>query len=191
MTDRDCGVVKEIEKEGVTYRLVTPSLRYEASFRQYITELKGEERYPFVLDLESTDFSAYLTRLAQIQRGIDLPKGYVESSTFWLMCGETIVGVSNLRHRLNEEIAQVGGHIGLSVRPSFRGRGMSTLLLRWTCEVAHAMGIGKSSGNVLHVHCYSHNKPSQRMITSVGGVLHSVVTTQAHSVSRYTIELLD
>lgn len=84
MTDRDCGVVKEIEKEGVTYRLVTPSLRYEASFRQYITELKGEERYPFVLDLESTDFSAYLTRLAQIQRGIDLPKGYVESSTF---CG--------------------------------------------------------------------------------------------------------
>lgn len=179
--------LKEFEKEGVTYKLVTPSLRYEQSFRTYITELKDEERYPFVLDLDASNFNDYLRRLNEFKQGIDIPEGYVESSTFWLVCGDALLGVSNLRHRLNEQIAHVGGHVGLGIRPSARGKGLSTLLLHWTCEIAKAQGIGESPNKTLHVHCYSQNEASKRMIESSGGVLNSIASSGHNDVSRYNI----
>jgi len=179
--------LKELEKEGVTYKLVTPSLRYEQSFRTYITELKEEERYPFVLDLDASNFTAYLARLNEFKQGIDIPEGYVEISTFWLVCGDALLGVSNLRHRLNEQIAHIGGHIGLGIRPSARNKGLSTVLLNWTCEIAKAQNIGVAPANALHVHCYSHNHASKRMIESVGGKLHSTVVSGDVEVSRYVI----
>jgi predicted acetyltransferase len=185
MTCTDSKVLREIKKEGVTYRLVTPSAYYESSFRQYISELGEEERYPFVLDLKADDFANYLVRLTQFRDGINIPKGYVDSSTFWLVSDNTLLGVSNLRHRLNKEIAHVGGHIGLGIRPSARGKKLSRLLLAWTCEMAREKGIGEPPNNALHIHCYSHNVPSKRMIESVGGQLHSTVEDGDSSVSRY------
>ena len=179
--------MKELEKEGVTYKLVTPSLRYEDSFRTYIAELKDEERYPFVLDLDASNFAEYLKRLNEFKKGIDIPEGYVESSTFWLVCENTLLGVSNLRHRLNEQIAHVGGHVGLGIRPSARGKGLSTLLLNWTCEIAKSQCIGESPDKTLHVHCYSHNKASRHMIESAGGVLNSTTSSGKNEVSRYVI----
>lgn len=175
--------------DGVTYQLVTPSARFEPSYREYIAELGDEERYPFVLDLDASDFSHYLDRLEAFRLGVDLPKGYVDSATFWLVRGNTLLGVSNLRQRLNAEIAHVGGHIGLGIRPSARGKGLSTLLLRWTCEIAKSRHIGHANNSQLHVHCYFDNHASQNMIKSVGGVLDSTIEVGDIKVARFIIEI--
>jgi predicted acetyltransferase len=96
--------------------LIRPSPEFEPSYREYIRELGDEERYPFPLDFDHSDFAALLQRLADLEAGENLPSGYVSSSTYWLAEGEEIVGVSNLRHTLNQEIKWRGGHIGLGVR---------------------------------------------------------------------------
>lgn len=166
--------------------LVRPSLEYERSYSAYIGELGDEERYPFPLDFEHHDFAALLKRLDGFSKGISIPEGFVPSSTFWLVEDDEIIGVSSLRHYLNEGIEHCGGHIGLGIRPSYRGRGYSNLLLALTIQEARKRGI-----EVLHIHCHKHNEASVRMIIHNGGVLDSEIEdgAPAEIVQRYVVSV--
>ncbi|AKC85484.1 GNAT family N-acetyltransferase [Pseudoxanthomonas suwonensis] len=168
----------------MTATLVLPGRGYERSYRGYILELGDEERYPFPLDFEYRDFAALLRRLDEFANGIDIPEGFVPSSTYWLVEGGEIVGVSNLRHRLNERIRQCGGHIGLGIRPSRRGRGFGNALMALTIREARKRGIED-----VHIHCHKGNEASARMIVRNGGVLDSEIEDgePAGIVQRYVV----
>lgn len=198
-------VIQRIKKDGETYDVVTPSFCYEASYRTYIAELGNEERYPFVLDLDASDFSAYLARVDEFKRGIKLPDGYVESTTFWLIHNEALVGVANLRHRLNAQIKHIGGHIGLGIRPSYRGNGLSVLLLSLVLLEAKKRSIGEpfydglnadsttnqiDSARHVHIHCYDDNDASKAMIRAVDGEFHSYTQmpkSAGRSIARFIV----
>lgn len=164
--------------------LILPNPEYEQSYGAYIVELGDEERYPFPLDFEHNDFAALLRRLDDFTKGINIPEGFVPSSTFWLVEGGEIIGVSNLRHYLNERIRHCGGHIGLGIRPSYRGRGLGNVLMALTIQEARKRGIGE-----LHIHCHKANEASTRMIISNGGVLDSEVEDgePGEIVRRYVV----
>src|SRR5690606_29423812 len=120
----------------MTAALVLPGFEYEGSYRNYIAELGAEERYPFQMDFPNGDFHALLERLRKFAAGVKVPSGYVRTSTYWLVDGGELIGVSSLRHRLNKQLAERGGHIGLGIRPSYRGRGLGTTLLALTLQEA-------------------------------------------------------
>ena len=82
--------------------------------------------------------------------------------------GGKIVGVTNVRHFLNENIEFCGGHIGLGIRPSCRGRGLGNYLMQLSIEYLVKMGSQK-----IHIHCYKENESSARTIINNGGVLVS------------------
>jgi predicted acetyltransferase len=166
-------------------QLILPNPTYEASYRHYIHELGDEKRYPFPLGFDHADFQELLAKLERFRNGIDLPDGFVASSTYWLVDGNELVGVSNLRHHLNERIRRAGGHIGLGIRPSMRGKGLGKHLLRATIEQAMAHGIQE-----VHIHCYKNNLPSARMIIANGGTLESEVVEGAEVVQRYLVNAL-
>jgi len=166
-------------------QLILPEFKYEPSYRDYIAELGDEERYPFPLDFDHSDFQALLAKLESFRQGIDLPEGFVPSTTYWLVEGRDIVGVSNLRHFLNDRIRYAGGHIGLGIRPSWRGKGFGNQLMKLTLDKAVERGI-----NPVHVHCYKHNEASARMIVANGGVLESEVTEGEVVVQRYVVNTL-
>lgn len=44
-------------------QLILPDSKYEASYKKYIKELGDEERYPFPLDFDHSDFSKLLKKL--------------------------------------------------------------------------------------------------------------------------------
>lgn len=166
------------------FELVQPDLRFQSSYEDYIAELGDEVRYPFPLDFDHRDFAALLRRLEDLAEGRNIPEGFVPSSTFWLVCGDTLAGVANLRHCLNDRIRHCGGHIGLGVRPSFRGQGLGRTLMAMTIEQARMRGIGE-----LHIHCHKDNEASARMIVANGGVLDSEIDDgqPARVVQRYVI----
>ena len=168
----------------MSIRLIPPCLDYRQSYCEYIEELGDEVRYPFPLDFDHSDFEALLQRLASHARGIDIPEGYSAHSTFWMVDGDQILGVSNLRHVLTERLRQHGGHIGLGVRPSQRGRGLGRRLLKLTVEQAQRRGIRE-----VHVHCHKANAASAAMIRSTGGVLVSEDPDEGVSevIQRYVI----
>ena len=164
--------------------LIQPNLEYELSYREYIKELQGEERYPFPLDFEDSDFSSLIERLTDLHAGRNLPPGSVASSTFWLVGEEEILGVSNLRHSLTNELRRRGGHIGLGIRPSQRGLGLGTELLSLTIREARKLGIGE-----LHIHCHKDNTASASLIKANGGTLHSELREEASGkvVQRFVV----
>lgn len=168
----------------MSVELVRPSKKYKRSYRAYIAELGGEERYPFPLDFDHKDFPALLHRLNDFAVGRNLPEGYVPSSTYWLVEHGELVGVSNLRHFLNERIFNAGGHIGMGIRPQSRGRGLGNLLLSLTIAEARKRGIAEQ-----HIHCHKHNEASARMIMANGGVLVSEISDgkSADLIQRYVI----
>lgn len=165
------------------FELIAPKLDYEPSYCSYIHELGNEERYPFPLDFDHADFPALIARLNNLAAGVGVPDGFVPSSTFWLVDGPELIGVSNLRHYLNDRLLQHGGHIGLGIRPSYRGRALGSRLLALTVLEARKRGIVQ-----VHVHCHTHNMPSARMIVRNGGVIESEGDYQGQPIQRYRID---
>ena len=116
------------------------------------------------LDLEA--WSAYLADQMRYAQGVDLPAEHVPQTMYWLRRDGYPVGMSKVRHVLNDELRARGGHIGYSVRPSERGKGYGHILLNLTLEQASHLGLDR----VLITSDWS-NKSSRAMIERQGGVL--------------------
>jgi predicted acetyltransferase len=86
-------------------------------------------------------FTDFLRRVTDARLGRGLPRGYVPQTTYWAYVGTRPVGVAKLRHRLTDALRVTGGHIGYAIRPSERGKGYGTKLLRQTLTRAAEMGI--------------------------------------------------
>lgn len=166
--------------------LITPTTKYQESYNSYIEELGTEERYPYPMDLEHSDFPALVERLQEYSMGVNLPNNFVPNTTFWLIKNEQIVACSHLRHTLNEGLKHMGGHIGLGVRPSMRGKGIGKELLLLTYLEARKIGI---SG--IHIHCMKSNQASKLLLESSGASFSSSLhlPEQNDEVLRYIYSL--
>jgi predicted acetyltransferase len=172
---------------GIAARLVRPSTQHEHSHASFIAEVLdfGEELVPWVLADVGDNFEEYVARLEQQSRSVNLPPGFVPSSTFWLLdMADEIVAVSNLRHALTESLLSFGGHVGFGVRPSARRRGYGTEALRQTLFEARKLKIE----DVL-VTCDKGNIGSAKAILANGGEFAGEGYIEAHSsvVQRYWI----
>jgi len=151
-------------------KLVSPSEIYEASYCDYLAELGEAVRVPYPLTYSHEPFSELVQKLLDQSRGIGVAEGFVPNSSFWLVEGLRIVGVSNLRHSLTPALEVVGGHIGFGVRPSVRQNGVGTELLRQTIDEAFRLGLRR-----LLLTCDKENVGSAGVIVANQGVLENEV----------------
>lgn len=163
-------------------QLISPNQQYQQSYNDYINELGNEERYPFPLDFDHSDFPTLLQKLDDYKNGINIPDHAVPSTTLWLVDNSELVGVTNLRHFLNSQIEHCGGHIGLGIRPKYRGKGLGHLLMKLSIEKLNSMGV-----NPVHIHCYKNNTASAKVIIENGGILDSEITIENTVVQRYLV----
>lgn len=171
----------------MTTQLVKPSMLYKDSYLDMVSDYRqAGERY-YHQRSATFDFESFLGELEANRLGQDLEPGYVPMSTFWLVLDEqTVVGESRLRHTLNPALAIVGGHIGYAVRPSMRGRGYATELLRCTLLEAHRIGLTR-----VMLTCDQDNAASRRVIEKNGGVLTSeaISPSSGKPIYQFWIEL--
>ncbi|WP_298939898.1 GNAT family N-acetyltransferase [uncultured Psychromonas sp.] len=162
--------------------IVSPSSKYKSSYIEYIKELGDEVRYPFTLGFDYENFDALLVKLDDFANGENLPEGKVPSTTLWLIKDQEIIGVTNIRHFLNSDIEYCGGHIGLGIRPSYRGQNFGSLLMKESIDVLHKMGVSN-----IHIHCHKTNLPSAFTIINNGGELDSEIVLNDGIVQRYIV----
>ena len=113
------------------------------------------------------DFDAWLAQIRKLTDPRTTPAGLVPATEYLALDEhERLVGMTNLRHHLNDYLLTYGGHIGYSVRPSERQNGYATQMLRLTLEQARARGIGK-----VRICCDHYNVASAKTIRANGGVL--------------------
>ena len=120
---------------------------------------------------EGMPLTRYLEVLAEQQRGEHLLPGYVASTFLFAFEGTRIVGRVSIRHALNPYLERVGGHIGYTVVPEFRRRGVATEMLRQALAIARdELGLER-----VLLTCDDDNVGSIRTIEKSGGVFESIV----------------
>lgn len=173
--------------------LIEPNALLAGEFLAYVREFldAGEGRYLPYLDQIQRDFHAYVHSLAERSRDLPSNTDRVPQSTFWLAGrrpdGDTrILGTSRLRHRLNQHLALMGGHIGYEIRPSERGKGYGTQILAQTLVEARRLGLHR-----VLLTCDVANVASARIIEKNGGVLGDRLVPDHYDqeIARYWIEL--
>ena len=100
------------------------------------------------------------------------PTGHVSCSYFWMVDDAdplTYLGSLSLRHDLTPFLLDFGGHIGYSVRPSARARGVATAALRLGLHEARALDIAPAL-----LTCHVANGVSRRVIETCGGVFEDI-----------------
>lgn len=170
-------------------RLCEPGAAYRERFLEILQDYRaaGETKYADMYAPAEQDFDAYLASLRNLACGIDLPAGWVSSSTFWLIDDVArVVGVVRIRHRLTPYLELVGGHIGYDVPPSYRGLGYGNECLRQALERARTLGLDR-----VMLNCAETNIRSRKVIETCGGrFLDTVISPETGQPERrYWIEI--
>jgi predicted acetyltransferase len=132
------------------------------------------------------DFEDYLKRMQILASGENIPADEVPRNTYFLFCGEKIIGRSEIRRALNPELEIVGGHLGADIRRSERGKGFGSLILRLTLEKAKELGLER-----VLITCDKNNIASAKTIEKCGGVFEKEIThgESGATIIHYWIEL--
>jgi predicted acetyltransferase/predicted lactoylglutathione lyase len=145
------------------------SISDEKQARQTHWEL-AQDAFDFLLDLKRGEpWPAYLARLENLRLGVGVPQGWVPATFLVAEVDGQVVGRVSIRHHLNPYLAEVGGHIGIGVRPDFRRRGYARAILRRSLSVAATTGLAR-----VLVTCDANNVGAINATVDCGGVLENV-----------------
>lgn len=94
-----------------------------------------------------------------------------------------IIGMTNIRHSLENGFEISGGHIGYSIRPSERKKGYGNIILALALNYCKTLGIK----NVL-VTCNKENNASKKVILNNGGKYENEIEENGEIIERFWIK---
>ncbi|MFG1604484.1 GNAT family N-acetyltransferase [Actinoplanes sp. NPDC049265] len=137
-------------------------------------------------ELDSPEgFARFVQRLHDEENpDIEPEPGRVNTSYWWMVEDNSVLGSISLRHELNEFLLEQGGNIGYGVRPSARGRGLATWALRQVLAEAKARGLARAL-----VTCHVTNAASRHVIERAGGIFEDIRDGRLGRTRRYWFPL--
>ncbi len=170
-------------------KLLLPSTKYKESFLKALKEFKKDTNNvrgfkKLSYSEVKKDFASYVKKIRDRSRGIGLPKSFVPNTSFWLIDNDKFIGEIDIRHRLTKQMRAFGGHIGYTIRPSKRGKGYGTHMLKLGLKKAKKLGINRAL-----VMCDDDNIASATIIEKNGGKFKDKVKVKGRKilVRRYWI----
>ncbi len=133
---------------------------------------------------EGMNFKDYVDLLKDQRLGKRLPENFVPDTCHFGFLNGKIVGRVALRHKLNDFLLKIGGHIGYGVLPKYRGQGIATKLLVHAVSEAQKLNISP-----ILVTCDEDNIASVKVIEKCGGTLENILPTEnGPAKKRYWIK---
>ncbi len=173
-------------------KLVEASLEYKdlvidmlLEWRSYNDSHPGANRSPSAIFHGFHDYDEYLYLMNVASKEVKR-EGYVPSTQFFLLDVDRniMVGACSIRHYLNETLRNGGGHIGDGIRPSERGKGYGTQLVKLALFEAKKLGIKE-----VMMSANKDNIASQKTIINNGGVFDKEVLSKGEILNNYWISL--
>lgn len=172
-------------------KLIIPSLKYGEDilkFRQELIEANDVDSFAGCGSLRKcSNIKEYLNVLSKLMSENTCPDGIVPCNTYIAVQvkDSRIVGIIDLRHHIDHPILGLwGGHIGYTVRPSERGKGIAKEMLRLNLQNCRDRNIEK-----IMITCSRHNTASEKVILSNGGIFEKEVIVDGEHIKRYWITL--
>lgn len=175
------NIMKRIE-------LIIPTSQHKDQVLAYKSEFEvNGESMDGTANLRNADtYEEWLSAVKDNQKEETVREGRVPASTYLAIgVGDNkLIGMIDIRHRLNDYLLQFGGNIGYSVRKSERGYGYAKEML----ELALKKCIDLNINHVL-VTCDKENIASSKTIIRNGGVLENEVVEGNDITQRYWITI--
>ena len=168
-------------------QLIKPNEQYKNKILDYKAEfVANNEVLHGSAGLDKIDnFEEWYRLILQNSSEHTVMQDLVPASTFIAVDeNDEIVGMIDIRHRLNDFLFKQGGHIGYSVRKSQRRKGYATKMLSMALDVCKSLGIEKCL-----ITCDKTNIASARTIMKSGGILENEIIDGEEIISRYWISL--
>jgi len=162
--------------------LIKPAIEYAAEIIAYKNEFIGtNDRLNGCSGLEQYEnIQEWIDKCRACEKTETLPKpGLVTADTYMLVRepDQKVLGMINFRHYLNDYLAEYGGHIGYSVRPTERRKGYAGKMLAMCLDKCREKGLRK-----VLVTCMSGNEASRKTILAAGGVYERTNHLEAEKV---------
>ena len=173
-------------------KFVFPGAAYEEKTKEFFQEFRtsgsslhgvgGLDRF-----LETGTYGQWLQKVYQDMDLANIPEGRVPAYTCFYVRERDgcLVGMISIRLALNDFLRKEGGHIGYCIRPSERGKGYGTQMLREALKFCRPIGL-----NRLLLVCDKSNLASAKVIQSCGGILETECRSELcqEILQRYWID---
>jgi predicted acetyltransferase len=159
------------------------AIEYIKEFKEYNSQINGTRRLAEYLD----DYKGWLKKLENDLDYDNIIPDNVPRNTYFAIRknDHKIVGMINIRHKLNDTLIKQGGHIGYGVRPTERKKGYATEILYLGLKRCKEMGIIK-----VLITCDNDNIGSIKTIQNNFGILENEILDEESNkiIQRYWID---
>lgn len=169
-------------------KLVLPTPEYKEKLMDYKREfIENGDSMDGAAGLNNAEtfeewYSAFLDNLKEET----VRKGLVPATTYMAISTDNgrLIGMIDIRHRLNDYLLNYGGHIGYSVRKSERKQGYATEMLALALKECSKLNIKK-----VLITCDKENIASVKTMINNGAKLENEIPEGNRITQRYWITL--
>jgi predicted acetyltransferase len=168
-------------------KLILPTPEYKEKVMEYKKEfIENRDSMDGTAGLRNAEtFEEWYRDLLSNMKEETVQDGLVPATTFLAITNDDkLIGMIDIRHRLNDFLLNFGGHIGYSVRRSERQKGYATEMLSLALRECKRLNIDR-----VLITCDKDNIASAKTIIKNGGVLENEVQEGDRITQRYWINL--
>lgn len=157
---------------------------HESALQRFLKDFEdhGETDIPAYFAKRDWRHQRIVDTLMAWSKGELLPTGWTPCFTFFAEEEGELCGVYNIRNFGIENLERWTSHVGYSVRPSYRGRGLGTAMLTDACGLARSFSM-----KCLALTCDATNVASRRVIEKNGGDLVETYPEEGRLTQRFIL----
>jgi len=156
---------------------------YRVEFLNHDDDLAGTAGLKDIADVDQ-----WLANIEKNSCEETVIEGLIPATTYLAVrqTDNRVVGMIDIRHRLNDFLLNFGGHIGYSIRKSERRKGYAKEMVRLALAACDVLGLKQ-----ILITCDKENIASAKTILANGGILENEVPEENRITQRYWIDLKD
>lgn len=169
-------------------KLILPTQKYKDEIMDYKREFieNGDEMHGTAGLANVETFEEWYNSVCDNLKEKNVREGLVPANTYIAISTDDrrLIGMIDIRHRLNDYLLNFGGHIGYSIRKSERQRGYGTEMLELGLKECRKLNINK-----VLITCDKDNVASAKTILNNGAKLENELQVGKTVIQRYWITL--